>query len=129
MLMHNLGVVAEDEGDYTSAHSCYEESLLLTRATGNTFNLVFVLESLASLAALQDQPERALRLLGVTAALRERLGMPAPPSWRPRVDRTLQRARQALGEQASRVTLAQGQALPLEQAIAEALDESGAPAS
>jgi hypothetical protein len=56
---------------------------------------------------------------------REQLGTALPPSWEHRIERWLAPARRALDAGAVAVALAEGRAMDLEQAIAEALAESG----
>ena len=75
-------------------------------------------------AAGAGQPARAARLLGATAARREAMGAPLPPIERPAVEKAIERARTALGEDAFAAAWAGGQALPLERAVSEALAES-----
>ena len=89
------------------------------------FNLPFALDSVASLAALEGRPGRALRLAAAATAWRERLGMLVPPMWRPRVERTLERAREQLDPETAAAAWSAGQALTMEEAIAEALEEAG----
>jgi hypothetical protein len=70
-----------------------------------------------------EQLERAARLCGAAAALREAIGAPLSAAERTDFDRTVAAVRAALGEEAFAAVWACGQALPLEQAIAEALGE------
>ncbi|HEY8744991.1 MAG TPA: tetratricopeptide repeat protein, partial [Chloroflexota bacterium] len=123
LTLQNLGALSEDQHDYVKANAYLNQSLILTRRTGNRFNLPFVLESVASLAAIAEQPEHALRLASAAAALRERLGMPVPPTWRPRIARTLERARVRLDPATAAAAWAEGGALTPEQALDYALNE------
>jgi DNA-binding NarL/FixJ family response regulator len=85
------------------------------------------LEALATVAAGRGQgaagARRATRLLGAAAAARQRIGAPLPPVDRPGHEATMQAARAALGERAFAAAWAMGQALGLEEAVAEALAE------
>jgi hypothetical protein len=85
-----------------------------------------VLEGLAWVAAADEQSPRAARLGGAAEALREALGAPLPASLCAGHDRAVQAMRTALGEEACAAAWAAGRALPLEQAIAEALHEPDA---
>ena len=79
------------------------------------------MEGFAELTGAQGCPERALRLAGAAAALREVIGAPAPPVWRDRRERTLELAHRALGERAAAAAWAAGRGLSPEAAVAEAL--------
>jgi len=71
--------------------------------------------------AANRQPAHAARLLGAAEALRESAGVPLPPVHRVDYERDVALVRAALDEDAFAMAWAEGQAIPLEQAIAEAL--------
>jgi hypothetical protein len=85
------------------------------------------LEVLGGLAALQAQPERAVRLAGAAAALRERVGLPMTPEDQSFPTDLIAQARRALTPEAQRAAWAVGQAMTLEQAISAALDAPPSP--
>lgn len=101
------------------------------------FSLPRVLLSLACLAAAESQPERALRLAGAADALNPtwRAGPPgwpgtgAPDPLVGRADRWLAVARAALAEPAQEAAWTAGRTMPLELAVADALEAAAAPAS
>jgi hypothetical protein len=62
-----------------------------------------------------------VRLFGAAAGLRDADGHPPHPDEQRDYDRLLTAAREQLGEDAFAAARSQGRALPLEQAIAEAL--------
>jgi hypothetical protein len=99
-----------------------EEALLLSRDIGTRELVAAELECLAWVAAALGQQERAARLCGAAEALREMLGAPLPPDERAGHDQAVHAMRAALGEETFAATWAAGQALPLEQAIALALE-------
>jgi non-specific serine/threonine protein kinase len=72
------------------------------------------------LAAAQAQPERALRLAGAAAALRDATGQPRRRAERPRLERALAAARAVLGAAAPAAWL-RGRRMTTEQAVAVAL--------
>jgi hypothetical protein len=76
---------------------------------------------MGGLAALEDQPRRALRLVGAAAALRDSIGAPISPAYLEKLEAMVGPARQALGDTAAAAAEAEGQAMPLEEAIGEAL--------
>ncbi|UCC63855.1 MAG: tetratricopeptide repeat protein, partial [Anaerolineae bacterium] len=124
--LNNLGNVVRAQGDYTEAHSLYKQSLTINRELGDPRAIAYLLEDIGGLAAMQGQAERALRLFGAAAALRETSGVLLSSTERDKLEQMLGPARQALGEAAASV-VAEGQAMPLEQAIEYALksDETG----
>ena len=63
-----VGAAARAGGDLPAAARAFREALLLNRDLGWARGLAERLAPLAGLAALIDQPERAARLLGATAA-------------------------------------------------------------
>jgi hypothetical protein len=65
--------------------------------------------------------ERAARLCGAAAALREYMGWPLPPAKRAEHERSVAAARKALGEEVFAATWARGHALPLEETIVDTL--------
>jgi len=83
------------------------------------------LEGLASLEAAAGQHARAACLYGAAEALRERLGSPPGPVERPEWERKAGLLRVALGEAALAAAWCAGRELPLEEAVALALDDPG----
>ena len=120
--LNGLGTGACRQGDYRRAGGLYAESLTLCRTVGDTRLSAEVLEGLAGVAAAQGQAHTAAQLLGATDTLRAATAAPVPPPRRADYDRTVAAARAALGEDAFAVAWAAGQALPLAQATALALE-------
>jgi non-specific serine/threonine protein kinase len=123
----SLGSVACEAGEYARASRLYEESLELGgRRMGLNHTILLCLEGLARVAVAQGRMERAARLWGAAAALREDMGWPLPPAKRAEHDHTVAAAREALGEEAYEAAWQRGRELPLEKAITGALsnDES-----
>ncbi len=122
--LYGLGMTACREGDPDkSARSAFAESLTLYRELGDKRGIASVLEGMAELAHAEGNAERAARLWGAAESLREALGAPMPPCNRAAYERHVAAARAALGERFA-AAWAQGRALPLEQAIADALEET-----
>jgi predicted ATPase/DNA-binding XRE family transcriptional regulator len=116
----SLGNVEYEAGEYARASRLYEESLELGgRRMGLKHTILVCLEGLARVAVAQGRMERAARLCGAAAALREDKGWPLPPAKRAEHDRTVAAAHAALGEAAFTAAWARGHALPLEEAIEE----------
>jgi hypothetical protein len=81
------------------------------------------LEDMAELVQAQQPAERAVRLLGAAAALRERMGLLRPPVERPEYDQRVSELRRTLGETAFAAAWSAGQAMSLEEAVTEAARE------
>lgn len=112
-----LAEAALDAGDDEAARAHYAEGLLTLRTLGELPPVIAAcLEGLAALSA----PERAARLLGAAAALREAIGAPLPPEERAGEAATREAARGALGEAAFREAFDAGRALTWEKAAAHA---------
>jgi tetratricopeptide (TPR) repeat protein len=118
--LHNLGKVAESRGDYEAARARYEESLTLHREVGERRGIAECLLGFAGVAAAAGQPERAARLFGAAAALREAIGVPMAPVDRADYDRHVAAVHAALGETAFAGAWSAGHDMTLEQAIAAA---------
>jgi predicted ATPase/WD40 repeat protein/transcriptional regulator with XRE-family HTH domain len=111
---HALGAAATARDDLAAA-------LRLAWAEGPRWLVAASLEAFAVLATQHGQAQRAARLLGAAAALRTVMGAPLPPYYHAEIEPSAARARVALGEEAFMAASTEGGALPLEQAVAEAL--------
>jgi non-specific serine/threonine protein kinase len=125
--LSSLGDVVLDQQDYATAHALLKESLTINQELGDRWAIAYVLEEFAGLAAVQGQPDRALRLAGAAAAVREVIGSPLSPIDQAQLEGRLASARQALGEATTAATWAAGQALSLAQAVVYALTEAAEP--
>ena len=121
VVLNNLGDVARYQGNLERATALYKQSLVLYRDMGNRADVGECLEGLAGVAGAEGQPQRAARLLGATAALRVTLHIPLPVADRTAHEALVAAARAALGDNTFAQAWAAGQALPLEDVIAEAL--------
>ena len=116
-----LGRLLTEQGDYTEARRMLKLHLLGRCETGNHLGIMSSLEEHSVLAAAQGQWERAGRLWGAAAGLRDLAGGSSRME-KEHQDRA-ERLRSALGAQAFAAHVAEGRALTREQAIAYALDE------
>lgn len=117
----NLGNVHLDQGAPDRAAARYRESLSLYRELQDRLGVARCLEGMAEIAGTCGDAGRAGRLCGAAAALRAAIGVQLPVGRRANVERTTAVARAALGEADFTAAWAAGQAMSLEQAIAEAL--------
>jgi hypothetical protein len=118
-----LGTAERELGRYRESRSTFDDLLpIATDDHGDRMLQAHYLEGVSGLASALGQHQRALRLGGAAAALREANGAPLGPAWQPLVDRWLAISRQALGEQAAAEAWAAGRRLSLAQALAEAAE-------
>jgi hypothetical protein len=124
----HLGLLARLEGDTTAARRWYAAGLPHLRDAGDRPSLAWALEEWAGLATAEGQPARAARLFGAAQALFEALGQRRQPYLGPNYERDLAATRAALDGAAFASAWAEGNAMPLEQAVADALADAGGPA-
>ncbi len=116
-----LGRIALDQGEYSRATACYKESLTLRQETGEQEGIATALEGLAAVTGMQGQPVSAARLYGAASSLRTLLGAPLTPIDRPYYQQTVAALRAQLDEPTFLKAWTEGQAMTLEEAIAEAM--------
>jgi PAS domain S-box-containing protein len=119
----SLGETALGQADATTARQWLCAGLRLSRDLGGRIMIAWCLAGLGSAAALEEELEYAARLWGAAEHLRVTLGCRSAPAARATYERLLALARAQLGEGAFAAAWAVGEALSLEQAIAEALGD------
>jgi non-specific serine/threonine protein kinase len=119
LTLANLGDVACDRGEPGSALAYYSEALALGAAHRDKRIVARSLEGAAGLAAMRGQAERAGRLYGAAAALREEAGILVDTPSRPAWERGIAATRAALGETAFAAVLKAGRTLSPEQVSAD----------
>jgi predicted ATPase len=122
--LYGLGCVAGRQGDHAAARALLEQSLALQRELGDRRGIAACLEGVAQVSAAEGAPERAARLLGAAAALRDAIGAPLPPAERAAHERIVAPVRADLESAVFAAAWAEGQAMPLEQAVADALADA-----
>jgi predicted ATPase/serine/threonine protein kinase len=120
--LSDLAGLYSDQGNNIEARRLYGESIKTFQELGHKRGIARVLECLASSAAAQSNAEQSLHLAGAAAALRQRLGAPLTPAERPRLEKALEFARRTLGDAAGLTAWMEGWAMPVEQAVEEALN-------
>jgi predicted ATPase/class 3 adenylate cyclase len=136
--LQSLGAAAWQQGDAARALALYQASLRQYRDIGDRWGIAECLEGLAKVfsgqmageviaSPLDIQPSmlRAVRLYGAAATLRESTGNPMALADQVRRQRAVAALATELGETVFTTAWEAGRALPLEQAIAEALSSSG----
>jgi DNA-binding CsgD family transcriptional regulator/tetratricopeptide (TPR) repeat protein len=123
LALDNLGWAALLQGDYDRARTSYQESLTLCKELGDKWTALESLEGMACIASSQREAERAARLFGAAAALREEVDSQHTPdedAWR---EPYLVAARSRLDEASWEEAWAEGRAMSVEQAIDYALSQ------
>jgi Tfp pilus assembly protein PilF len=114
------GLMALDEQDFARAGQAFAEALRIGRTRDIPWLVSMDLEGLAGVAIGRGQAELAARLFGAADAIRASSGTPVRPMLTERHDRDLAAAKAALGHERFARAWEQGQAMSLEQVIAEA---------
>jgi predicted ATPase len=127
----SLGHIARVQGQLAQATTWYQESFTVrppsTIASSYELETLIALEGLAAAAGAQEHTERAARLFGAAENLRNLAGFPLLPIARAAYDRDVATTRAQLDEDIWRAAWAAGQAMTMEQAIAEALHPQTTP--
>jgi len=125
--LSDLASLSCDLGNDAEARRLYGESIRMFKELGHQRGIARTLESLAASAAAQSNAKQSLHLAGAAAALRQRLGAPLTPAEQPRLEKALEFARRTLGNAAGLTAWMEGWAMPVEQAVREALDGDAEP--
>jgi tetratricopeptide (TPR) repeat protein len=122
-----LGGTVYAYGDEVQARAMFQESLgvIPHRRQAWCYKTIVVqdLAGLAWVALSHGQPERSVVLYGASEACRATAPFPLAPPEEEARDRVLTAARAALGAEVHAAAWARGQAMPLDEAIALALEE------
>jgi predicted ATPase/class 3 adenylate cyclase len=127
MILPALGRLVNAHGDHAQARAILRDGLILQQQFAKQSVYSELIESLEAFAGLfigQGQAMRAVRLLGAAEALRRTNSVPMPPSAGPAYKQDIATLRAQHDEATFEAAWATGQALTLEQAIAEALETS-----
>jgi predicted ATPase/DNA-binding SARP family transcriptional activator len=136
--LQGMGDVASAQGDAERAGNLYEESLALLWESQEKPGIAGGLEGLARVLAasagnsLGGEWDRAVRLLGAADALRAAIGTPRAPAAGAAYQRLVDTLRAGLGEETFTAAWAAGRTMPLNEAVAYALEpgrhgKAGAP--
>src|SRR6266446_6495321 len=119
--LNSQGDVARDRGDAPAARELYGQGLTIFQELEHKRGIARLLECFACVAAAQYHSERALRLAGAAAALRQNIGAPLTPAEKAKLEANLKCTRPGLSETSSTAAWLEGWELPVERAIEEAL--------
>ncbi|MDQ5823177.1 MAG: tetratricopeptide repeat protein [Chloroflexota bacterium] len=117
----NLGEVLTAQGEYAPAHQLQVESLKLRQELGDKWGYAFSLEGFARLAYREGEAWRAAQLYGAAQALRQAISCPLSPSAQAKQDLIVNDLRSQLGEVDFNAAWDLGQAMPVEEVVAFAL--------
>jgi tetratricopeptide (TPR) repeat protein len=120
--LKNLGKAARVVGDIPRGAATYREAVTLFAEHGDRGQVAACLEGLAHLATVGGEPEQAARLFGAAEALYETTGVQLPIFDPNAYEPTLAAIRAAVDEARIAAAWAAGRTLPLEHAVAEAMD-------
>ncbi len=108
------------DSDPARAFDLHHRSLAVRREHHLTTHLPDSLDALGLLAATTGSPHAAVRTLAAAQAARDQIGYPLPPIDQPDHQRALAQLKQDLGDKAYREQWADGAALSMDHAIADA---------
>ncbi len=126
-VLSDLASLSCDQGNDAEARRLYGESIRMFQELGHQRGIARALECLAASAAAQADAAQSLHLAGAAAALRQRLGAPLTPTEQRRLEKALEFARRTLGNASATAAWMEGWAMPVEQAVREALEGNTAP--
>jgi len=122
------GRIALAEGDNAGALGFFAIGLARLKRTKNHWSTIILIEDLARIAVERDDHDRAARLLGAAANLREEAGAAPLPPEREVLERLGGSVRGSLGAAAFETAFQAGQALSLSEALDFAHAMVGEPA-
>jgi tetratricopeptide (TPR) repeat protein len=117
----DLGNLACDQGRCATAQRLYAEALRLFCELGEAKLCARVLESIAWAAVEQGNWDRALRVAGAAAGVRQRFRFPLAASAKANLDRRLEPAHRSMTTSVAATAWMEGWSMPLEKAIEYAL--------
>ncbi len=112
---------AQGQGDLDQAEALYRQSLQISSETGQRGSLHVPLAGLIRVASARRQWERAACLLGVCSAVSANTGMSLPPFEQAALEECQKQAQAALANAEFARLFARGHDMPLEEAIAGAM--------
>jgi len=120
--LHNIARIDLASGRTAEAAELFRESLDAAYELGYREIIAYCLEGLAEVAHAHDDPERSVRLIGASERLFDELGVPIQDDERESQNRTVEALVDRLGDAAFEDARAAGRGLPLDEAIAYALE-------
>jgi predicted ATPase/DNA-binding SARP family transcriptional activator len=113
--LQRVGRLALEAHEPDAAREAFERALRRSRRIGHREGAALALEGLATVAAVADDDERAVLLLGAAGALRRELGLPAAAADAAHHQRLREGLADKLGQLAAEQTLHRGATLGVDQ--------------
>lgn len=111
------------QGSHQAARATYRQALEIFAGLGHRRGMARALEGSACLALAERQADRALKLAGAAAHLRQLIGAPLHQGEQSNLDQTLLPAWESLSEAEAKSAWAEGFAMSPEKAIQYSLEE------
>jgi hypothetical protein len=108
-------------GKFPEAKNIYKETLRGWQNTGNRGAIANQLEAFAFLAIAEEEPQRAVQLLGAAEAIREKVQAPMTDFEQIEYDQAVERLRSMLAETEFHWHWAEGRSMTMDEAIQFAL--------
>ncbi len=122
-----LAYTVRDQGNLARAGTLFAEGLGDLIEIRDYRIIALAIDGVAGLAMAKGQPERAARLFGAAAAMREADGLPIEPAYRAAQERDVAAALTALGNERFEAVGPRAAVMPLPVASAEALTVASPP--
>ena len=110
-------------GDHADAERTWQESLSMSRETGDYANVATCFGGLSRAATAREDHSRAVRLAAAHTRLAGELSYSDPPFWLRELDRSLKMSRSSLGQRMSDEAWNQGLAMERDRAMDYALEK------
>jgi predicted ATPase/class 3 adenylate cyclase len=125
IMTSEIGHVTRRMGKISEAKKIYNETLREWQNTGNRGAIANQLEGFAFFAIVEEEPQRAVKLLGAAGAIREKVQAPMTDFEQIEYAQFVERLRSMLPETEFNSLWEEGRGLTIEQAIQFALDAVG----
>ncbi len=117
MVRSELAHIERYEGHYQRAKTMYRETILEWKRIGHRAAIAHQLESLASIARMEEHNQRAARLFGAAEALREKIEIPMTTAERVEYEREIAGLKSGMGESVFASVWVEGRKMNMDQAI------------
>ena len=115
--LSQLGELSRRDNNQAAARTYWSESLSIQLAAGDRSSVAGLLEAFADLSAADGDHDRAARMFGLAASIREEISNPIRPSSRSRYEQSVEIVKISLGRERFEQAWAEGECLPIEQAL------------